>query len=185
MRIIAGTAKGRRLHAVKGRGTRPTSDRVKETLFNILGDRVVGASFLDLFAGSGDVGIEALSRGAARAVFVDVSRSATRVIRENLTGCGISAGYEVLCRTVQSGLTLFEERGERFDLIFVDPPYTSALAAETLERISRQALLRDEGVAIAEHHHKTVLAKQYCTLRCFRHRTIGETTLSFYASGPE
>jgi len=158
---------------------------VKETLFNILGDRVVEAKFLDLFAGSGDVGIEALSRGAARAVFVDVSRSAARVIHENLALCGISAGYEVLCRTVASALTLFEERGEQFDLIFIDPPYTSALAAETLERISRRALLRAGGVAIAEHHHKTLLAEEYRTLARFRHRTIGETTLSFYTSEPE
>lgn len=181
MRIIAGTAKGRRLRALKGRRTRPTSDRVRETLFNILGDRVIGANFLDLFAGSGDVGIEALSRGAGRAVFVDVSQRAAGVIRENLSVCGILDGYNVICRTVASALNLLEERGEKFDLVFLDPPYASGLAAQTLGRISGKTLLPAEGLVVAEHHHKTLLAEDYGTLRCLRRRTIGETALSFYA----
>jgi len=181
MRIISGTARGRRLRAVRGRETRPTSDRVKETLFNILGDRVVDASFLDLFAGSGDVGIEALSRGAERAVFVESSRRAAQVIRENLASCGISSGYLVLCKTVASALTLLEGRGERFDLIFLDPPYASTLAAETLEKISQGTLLRPGGLVVAEHHHKTLLADEYGWLRRIRRKLIGETALSFYA----
>ncbi len=184
MRIIAGKAKGKTLRTVKGLRTRPTSDRVKETLFNILGDRVPGARFLDLFAGSGDVGIEALSRGAERAVLVEVSRSAARVICENLAACGMVAGYEVLCRDVASALRHLEQRGEQFDLVFLDPPYKSTLAAETLDIISRSALLGGDGMVVAEHHHKTVLEEKYRNLVCLRQRTIGETTLSFYAFAP-
>ena len=140
MRVIAGSAKGRRLFAPKGTETRPTSDRVKESLFNILGERVIGGAVLDLYAGSGALGIEALSRGAARAVFVDAEKAAIETIRRNVEGAGFSDRATIRRASAKTALRDLTADGERFDLIFLDPPYR--IEAAQLEAAVGAASLR-------------------------------------------
>src|ERR671925_144199 len=130
VRVIAGSAKGRRLATSPTLALRPTADRVREALFNILGVRIEGAAILDLFAGSGAVGLEALSRGARQAMFVEVHEPACRLIEKNLWLCGLYAQATVWCDDAPKVLTVLKRRGRTFDLIFLDPPYRSTLAED-------------------------------------------------------
>jgi 16S rRNA (guanine966-N2)-methyltransferase len=154
VRIIAGAHKGRRLVAPPGRGTRPTSDRVREALFSILGARVEDARVLDLFAGSGALGIEALSRGAAAATFVESDAAAVRAIRANL---GAIDGGEVVRRDVRAFLRTARDDGRQYDLVFLDPPYRQA---ETLGRTLGEAVaavLAPGGIAVSESDRRAPL----------------------------
>lgn len=147
MRVITGTARGRRLLELEGTETRPTTDRVKEGIFNIIQFDIEGRKVLDLFAGTGQLGIEALSRGAASAVFVEQRRDAAALVRENLklTKLGENA------RVVQGeALSFLAAAGEKFDLIFVDPPYASGLWEEVLGAISRFDILANHGIIVCE-----------------------------------
>ena len=188
MRVIAGEAKGCTLKVVPGKGTRPISDRVKESLFNILGRRVVDAHFLDLFAGTGSVGIEALSRGAERAVFVERASKAVRVIEENLKHTHLAEWAEVLHVDV---FDLVPRCQEQFDIIYVAPPQYRGLWSETLLALDRHSLLTRRGVIIAQIFPKEFepLALEHYTLA--DQRKYGSTLLCFYehrneiASGPE
>ncbi|UCG38165.1 MAG: 16S rRNA (guanine(966)-N(2))-methyltransferase RsmD [bacterium] len=138
MRIIAGTAKGRRLRCPRGSRTRPTSDRVRESIFSIIGSRVEGARVLDLYAGTGAMGLEALSRGASLSVFVEKDQTALRHIRENITGCG----FEGVSRIVRSPVLPFlkgQETLDPFDLVFLDPPYGSDQGTLTLLALTKHA----------------------------------------------
>jgi 16S rRNA (guanine(966)-N(2))-methyltransferase RsmD len=139
MRIVAGRFKGRRLHAPKSRSVRPTTDRVREALFSILADRVEGARVLDLFAGTGAVGLEALSRGAASAVFVERDAGAVRLIRENVRTCGAEPEAEILAESAPRAVRKLAARGARFDLIFMDPPYRAGVPAGLPEGLSALA----------------------------------------------
>ena len=132
MRIITGQARGRRLETLPGLDTRPTAERVKEALFSVLQFGIEGRRVLDLFAGSGQMGIEALSRGAQGCVFVDSSRDAVEVIRRNLKAVGLTANTQVLCQDAASYLS---RHGDRFDIAFLDPPYASGLLEDTLRRV--------------------------------------------------
>ena len=154
MRVIAGAHKGRRLTAPPGRTTRPTSDRVREALFSILGARVVGARVLDLFAGSGALGIEALSRGADAVTFVDDDPAAVRAIRANLAGID---GAEVLRRDARNALQTARGDARQYDLVFLDPPYRHA---ETLGRTLGEAVaavLAPDGLAVSESDRRSPL----------------------------
>jgi 16S rRNA (guanine966-N2)-methyltransferase len=146
MRIIAGSRKGHRIDAPKGRSTRPTSDRVRENVFNILAPWVEDAAVLDLFAGSGALGLEALSRGAARAVFVESDHAACRVIERNLDRLRLT-GAEVVCRDVNRYLA---SETRAFDLVFCDPPYEEYEALEPQLARYLPRLLADEGLAVVE-----------------------------------
>ena len=146
MRIISGTRRGRKLKEPRGLDIRPTSDIVKESIFNIIQFDIEGARVLDLFAGTGQLGIEALSRGARGAVFVDSKPEAARLIRENLKMCGFEDLAEVHTRDALSYL----KGGERFDLIFVDPPYDTPLIDKTLSRIIQFDKLNEHGIMICE-----------------------------------
>ena len=123
MRIISGTSKGRRLVTPKNQGLRPTSDRVKESVFNILGEIVEEKVVLDLFAGTGNLGIEALSRGARRAIFVEKGRQAVRLIQRNLAQCGMDGRSEIIPKDVNRAIGILKQRGESFDVILMDLPY--------------------------------------------------------------
>ncbi len=149
MRIIAGTARSLPLKTVEGIDTRPTTDRIKETLFNIIAPDVPDAVFLDLFAGSGAIGLEAVSRGAKRAVFVDNNRKAVSVIRENIQFTGFDSQCEVLCMDFLAALKVLAGK-KRFDLVFLDPPYGKGLSACALAALSEYGLCGDDALVIVE-----------------------------------
>lgn len=146
MRVITGTARGRRLKELQGMDTRPTTDKVKESMFSILQFDIEGRRVLDLFAGTGQLGIEALSRGAAEAVFVDKRADAVKLVRDNLELCGLLDRARV-----RSGDSLaYLRSGEKFDLIFLDPPYAADLLDRALESISSIDILNEYGIIACE-----------------------------------
>ena len=174
MRGITGTARGRRLLELEGLETRPTTDRVKEGLFSALQFDIEGRRVLDLFGGTGQLGIECLSRGAASAVFVDRRKDAAALIRENLALTGLSDRGEV----VQSdALGFLDRKLEPFDLIFLDPPYGTGLLEACLEKIVRIDILRPHGIMTAEHPADKPLppVPPYCVRRVYRYGKIGLT----------
>ncbi|MCI9612010.1 MAG: 16S rRNA (guanine(966)-N(2))-methyltransferase RsmD [Eubacterium sp.] len=149
MRIIAGTAKSLPLRSIEGRDTRPTTDRIKETLFNILQTGIEGCSFLDLFAGSGQIGLEALSRGASHAVFVESSKKACACIEENIRFTRFDARAKLLSMEASGALRTLEGN-DSFDYIFMDPPYQSGMEQEVLIYLAGSGLLKEDGVIIIE-----------------------------------
>jgi len=184
MRVIAGEFRSRPLATPKGRDTRPTSDRLRETLFNVLAPRIAGAVFLDLYAGSGAVGIEALSRGAADAIFVESAEPALRAIRANLSSLGIRGGYALEARSTAAALKRLAASGRAVNLVFLDPPYAdSAEYDSTLNLLGGECrkLLAPDAMVIAEHLKKLELAENYGTLRRYRVLKQGDSVLSFYA----
>jgi 16S rRNA (guanine(966)-N(2))-methyltransferase RsmD len=185
MRIIAGTYKGRNLRTVAGLAVRPTSDRLRETLFNILAGRITDAQFLDICAGSGAVAIEALSRGAAHVTLIEASRRAVRVIYDNLEHCQIDTDLmaEILYFDALTALKQLSHRERRFDIVYVDPPYNSQIYIPILEFLAGKTLLASDGLVIVEHHSKLVLPDSIGILRRYRALQQGETSLSFYHTG--
>ena len=179
MRVISGKCKGKKLFALEGLSLRPTSDRVKEAIFDILQKFPPGQNVLDLFAGTGALGIEALSRGAQRAVFVDGSTRSSAVLRRNIEACRLSGQGEIVSKEVQAGLKFLEERGDSFDLIFLDPPYGKGLAYRTLESLSRSHLLSDHALMVAEHSPDEDVSSIPSLERIDR-RKYGGTEVSFF-----
>jgi 16S rRNA (guanine(966)-N(2))-methyltransferase RsmD len=182
MRVIAGKYRRRLLHGPPGRETRPTSDRLRETLFNILAPRLEAARFLDLCAGTGAVGIEALSRGAAHATFVDCSRRMCAVIETNLDALGVpETETEVVCRNVADYLRRLAraENTGGWDVVYFDPPYAQPYQP-VLETLGQSHLLGAEGLVVAEHHAKTILPEAAGDLRRWRLLKQGDSCLSFY-----
>jgi 16S rRNA (guanine966-N2)-methyltransferase len=180
-RIIAGRGKGRRLKTPRGLETRPTAARLRKTLFDILAPALPGCRFLDAFAGSGAIGLEALSRGAARVVFVDVSAPAIAAIRENVAVLAAAGGgVQVLRQDARIALGALADSGVRFDVVYLDPPYDSELYEEVLEIVSAMGLLQEGGVAVAEHFHKRALPETIGRLVLGRSVRVGDHRLSFY-----
>lgn len=183
MRIIAGSYRSRPLQAPPGLATRPTSDRLRETLFNVLAPRIQGARFLDLFAGSGAVGIEALSRGAASVDFVEHAEPALRVLKKNLTQLGLTSGFRIHAANVGTTLKRIKS-GTEFDLVFLDPPYDAAEEyAATLGLLGKPAasILAAGATVIAEHRKKEKLGDRYGELCRTRLLEQGDAALSFFA----
>lgn len=147
MRVISGSARGRRLKELQGMDTRPTTDKVKESLFNIIQFELLGRRVMDLFGGTGQLGIEALSRGATHCTFVDQRREAAALIRENVKACGLSELSQVVQGDAISFLTSCREK---FDVIFLDPPYQTDLLDRSLEAITRFDILREHGIIVCE-----------------------------------
>lgn len=156
MRIIAGSLKGRSIATMEGRDTRPTLDRVKEALFGKLQFRIQNRSVLDLFAGSGSLGLEALSRGAARAAFNDASRAAVGVVKKNVETFGVSDRAEITCMDYAAALRSYAAAGKKFDIAFLDPPYDSGVAQKAAEMIVQLGLLAEDGLIVIEHNEKSV-----------------------------
>ena len=150
MRVVAGKARSLQLMTVPGTEVRPTTDRIKETLFNMITNEVPGSRFLDLFAGSGSIGIEALSRGAEHTVFVDKNRSAVQCIRKNLEHVKMSADATVLQMDVLAAISQLEQKKERFDVIFMDPPYDCQLEKDVLLRLADSSIVSDDTLIIVE-----------------------------------
>jgi 16S rRNA (guanine(966)-N(2))-methyltransferase RsmD len=176
MRVTGGTGRGRRLRVPAGDRVRPTSDKVKQALFNILGTKVRGSAFLDLFAGTGGIGIEALSRGAGRVVFIDDARRSLEVVRHNLDQSGFGAQAQVIASKAESYL---RKTDDRFDIVFLDPPYTTGIAP-LLELIAGLELLAPDAVVVAEHFKKQPSPERAGTLTLYREAVYGDTVLAFY-----
>ncbi len=184
MRVIAGTYRSRPLKAPRGLETRPTTDRLRETLFNVLAPKISQAVFADLYAGSGAVGIEAISRGAAFVYFVEQAKSAVQVLKENLRTLSLNTNLQVETRNVRSFLA---NKPKPLDIVFLDPPYEAAVEyAITLNFLGAETetLLSKEAVVIAEHRRKEPLLEQYGRLRRYRILEQGDAALSFFAIQP-
>lgn len=175
MRIIAGTMKGRRLQAPDWPGLRPTSDKLRETLFNLLAPHIAGARLLDAYAGTGAVGIEALSRGAAHVTFVDRDPRAVALIEANLRHCGVTGRYAI----IRAGLSDLAVAPLPFDLIFLDPPYDSAELASALDAAER--LAGHATVLIIEHAKRDKPPERPGTLIRTRSLTSGDSALTLYS----
>ena len=179
MRVIAGLQKGRRLMGPQGAGLRPTGDRVKEALFAILGGRVEGARFLDLYAGTGAIGIEALSRGAGWVTFVESSPSALRILRANLDRCGLEESADVrACRA--DAFLRRDAAGSPYDIVFADPPYHADDGAALLPSLDQAAIITSESTVILERFTKLPLPSQVGRLTLVREYRYGDTTLSVF-----
>jgi 16S rRNA (guanine(966)-N(2))-methyltransferase RsmD len=179
-RIISGRGKGRRLKSPRGERTRPTAARVKQTLFDILQAELPGCRFLDAFAGGGAVGLEALSRGAARVVLIDVSRDAVRAMRENADALGAGGEVEVFQQDARVALPALADAGRRFDIVYLDPPYDSPLYEPLLDLLGRGRLLDEGGLVVAEHFHKRAVPERIGGLLRTRSVRVGDHRLTFY-----
>jgi 16S rRNA (guanine966-N2)-methyltransferase len=179
MRIVAGSARGRTLKTPKGDDvTRPTADRVRETIFNVLGQTCEGLRVLDLFAGTGALGLEAVSRGATRAVLVDQGKEAIALCRENVAALRFDERVEVLGVPVEKALATLASRAERFELVFSDPPYALRAGAQVLTAVA--PLVVPHGVAVIEHERAEVLPEQVGAWHREDERAFGATTVSIF-----
>jgi 16S rRNA (guanine966-N2)-methyltransferase len=188
MRVIAGEHRGRKLLAPAGRATRPTPERVREALFSALESRlggpgsITGTRVLDLFAGSGALGIEALSRGARAAVFVERAAAALASLRGNLETLGLGARSRVVVSEAERAVEALGRAAERFDVVFVDPPYDTGEGARSLERLAHADLLRAGGIAVLEHPTREA-GPEAGGLERERSRRYGSVSITFYSRG--
>ena len=190
MRVIAGQAKGTKLVSIKSSQVRPTLDQVRETLFNILGHDLSGEYFLDWFGGSGAVGIEALSRGAKKVVWVENNRQSQDLIYANLKKCRFENNdknelsdftWELLKMDALKALPSLEKKSLKFDVIYIDPPFADNLYEKCLISLSSSQLLKKESLIVVEHHNKNLLQNIYGRLFRSDERQSGDTSLSFYS----
>jgi 16S rRNA (guanine966-N2)-methyltransferase len=178
MRIVAGRAKGRRIHAPRGRDVRPTADRVREALFSSISSRLPGARVLDLFAGTGALGLEALSRGARAAVFVEQDVTTARLLRQNIDVCGMTPFSQVIRRDALAAVRQLAKQHAVFDIIFLDPPYRGPMLENVLYRLLETPLLEEEFLIVAEHP-EALPPKLPNELTIVSTRHYGKTVLSF------
>ncbi len=180
MRVIAGKYRGRKLENFEGMDIRPTSDRVKESLFNILGHKLMGCSFLDLFGGTGSIGIEAVSRGAEKVVFVDTGVKSIKVLRSNLESLKITERVEIYNTDYENALSKMGSANSLFDFIFIDPPYNKQIAQNALGIISDLGILHSEGIIVVEHDVLDSMPDRVGILVKDREKKYGSTMLSMY-----
>jgi 16S rRNA (guanine966-N2)-methyltransferase len=180
VRVIAGQAKGHPLKAVPGNQTRPTTDKVKESLFSIIGPYFDGERVLDLFAGTGGLGIEALSRGAGSAVFIDASPQSIEIVKHNLASTKLTDHAEVYRNDARRAIKLLQRTGKPFELIFLDPPYEMKDCDELLLDMASKGLIAADAVAVVEHHPSVVYPEDIGGYRRTRYATYGEIALSVY-----
>ena len=185
MRIIAGSARGTPLLAPKGMDTRPTQDKVKESLFNMLQGQLEDGAALDLFAGSGALGLEAVSRGASRAVLVDQSREAAQCIRRNIEKLRFQDRAELVTCDWKQAVSKLAREGRRFDLVFLDPPYQSGLLEEALDRLTRFDILNPHGIIVAEHPADRRLPPLPPPYRLRRTYRYGKIAVTLYRREPD
>ena len=180
LRVIAGVAKGHKLNTLKGDATRPTMDKVKGAIFNIIAPRIEGAAVLDLFSGSGSLGIEALSRGANSAVFVDKSRKSTDIIKENLVHTKLINKGVVINKDVCEACNILAKDLTKFDIIFMDPPYNKNFVQKTLIFLDNSGILDRDGIIIVEHSKEDELPDVIGSFEGVRYKKYGITIISFY-----
>ncbi len=181
MRVVSGEYKGRPLKAVPGSSTRPTTDKVKEAIFNIIGPYYDGGTALDLFGGSGGLGIEALSRGMDKVIFVDRDKKAVATIHQNLETCRLGVERaEVYRNDAERALKAIVKRGLSFDLILLDPPYKNQKIVQLIEMIEDHGLLKEGGIIMAEHGVEEDLPDEIGNLVRKKHENYGVTSVSVY-----
>lgn len=180
LRIIAGELKGRKLERIDTELIRPTSDRVREALFSILGDMVIDSRFLDLFAGSGSVGIEAFSRGAKEVVFVDAGNDSIKVLNSNLQKTNLIEETEIIQADYAATVEKLAYQGRKFDIIFIDPPYKFGIALDAVRKIQEKNLLSKNGVIIVEHGSKDLIPEKIGIFEIFKEKKYGNICLSLY-----
>lgn len=180
VRVVSGSAKGRPLKSVPGTGTRPTTDKVKEAVFSMIGPYFDGGTVLDLFAGTGGLGIEALSRGMESAVFVDMEPKSIDTVRANLKTVKLEAQAEVYRNDAGRALSAMEKRGKVFDLVFLDPPYRLKHGAELMQTMLQKGLLSEEALIVLEHESGYAYPEDIPGFRQTKHAVYGETTISIY-----
>ena len=179
MRVVAGKARGLKLSTIEGNSTRPTKDMVKEALFSIISDKVYDSVFLDLFAGSGAIGIEALSRGAKEAVFVDNNKDCIKVINENLSKAKMAV-YSTICN--MDYITALNKLNDRkFDIIFIDPPYNKGMGVLAIEKVSQEELLADGGIIVYESDKVEVVPEVIGRYKRYNYKKYGRNILNFYS----
>lgn len=180
MRVIAGNLRGRVIKTIPGKNTRPTLDNVKEAMFNLLGQFFTGGKCLDLFSGSGSLGIEAISRGCDSCVFVERNYLAMKIIKENLQALGLDSKCEVYKMDVFKAINLLNKKGEKFDYIFLDPPYEKQNIDKVLQMLIDQDLLNKSGKIIVECVKTTELITSYQDLQIEKEKTYGITKIIIY-----
>jgi len=179
LRIIGGALRSRRLDSVRGMSTRPTSDRLREAVFNILGQRVVNASVLDLFAGTGALGIEALSRGSDRCVFIDNAAEALVVIRKNITQCALEERSRVIRWNIINSLDCIQCHQPPFDLVFMDPPYGEDFIVPALSHLQRSASIVADVQIVVEHEASDCVPQVVSEFKIIDQRRYGKSLVSF------
>ncbi len=181
MRIITGSARGAKLKAPKGQNTRPTSDRIKESLFNILGAFIYDKKILDMFSGTGNLALEALSRGASHAVMVDTASESISVMKFNAQHTKLNDRAEILKADIFSVVKKFHQKKLKFDIIFCDPPYHKNLCLQSLKILHEYPVLNDNGLIIMEHAIEDILPDSYEEFSLLRRQKYGSTTqISIY-----
>ena len=179
MRIIGGKFRGRKLRSVRGSATRPTSDRTREAIFNIIGFEVRGARVLDLYAGTGALGIEALSRGAQSAAFIDISRQSLSILKANLAALALEASTNVIRWDLTHNLNCLGSMPRAFDLVFMDPPYNHNLVISTLDHLHASRALENGACIIVEHSQQEAVESDLTPFERVDQRRYGKTLVSF------
>jgi len=180
LRVISGSRRGRKLLTVKGMSTRPTADRMRESLFNILSNRVIGSHILDLFAGTGALGIEALSRGATSAVFIDKEKEALFIIERNLEICRLGEQSKVLKWNIATNLKCLEGKEPKFDMVFMDPPYDQGLAQKALANLYQSNSVTNGAIVVVEHSPAEPVSENLFGFEMTDQRRYGRTCFSFF-----
>ncbi len=183
MRVIAGTARGTKLKTAKGLLVRPTADRVKEALFNIIGARIIGATFIDLYAGSGAIGIEALSRGAQSCIFVEREKSNIALIRDNLVKTRLSENARLINAPVERAVSNLALEKVKAELVYLDPPYNLPDLSQVAHSIIKAGIITGGGLLIAEHDYNN---RQWAEIfKAVRQKKYGDTGLTFITAGED
>jgi len=180
MRVIGGIKGSRKLRSSRSKFLRPTMDRVRESIFNILGKEVINARFLDLFAGTGSVGIEALSRGAREVFFVERDYKIAEVLKKNLHDLGFEGENRILKMDFAKAIKSLSGEERKFDIIYIDPPYGSGFSLQSMELLAEFDILKDNGIVLVEHFHKDRLQENFRSLKLFRVRKFGDTCISIF-----
>lgn len=180
MRVISGSARGRPLKSVPGTGTRPTTDKVKEALFSMIGPYFEGGNVLDLFAGTGGLGIEALSRGMDKAIFVDLDYKSVETVKANLKATGFLGQAEVYKNDAERALKTLAKRGASFDLVFLDPPYRHKNSNKLMERMDELNLLQNQAVLVLEYDSSFEYQDQIGPFKMMRKTEYGEIGITIY-----
>ncbi len=180
MRIITGIAKGRRIEAPEGEGTRPTADKVKGALFNILQTKVIDATVLDMFSGTGNLGLEALSRGSRNCIFIEKDHKAFTILKKNIESLGFQESCEAYRQDAFTAIEKLSRRNIFPDIIFLDPPYGKEMIIKAIEEISRLEILEHNGIIVSEHDETDNLPERIGGIEAYRTEKYGRTRLTFW-----